>query len=60
MGLNPMTGVVEGVRWSLFGYGDGPGLATVVSALVALALFLGGIVWFRARERTLVDALGGQ
>lgn len=60
LGLNPMTAVVDGVRWSLLGYGEGPGLGTLLSTAVALVLFLGGIVWFRMRERTLVDVLGGQ
>ena len=57
-GLNPMVGVVEGFRWALLGTGKGPGLMFLISALVALAIFVSGIVWFRRRERTFVDALG--
>jgi lipopolysaccharide transport system permease protein len=60
LGINPMTGVVEGMRWALFGYGDGPGPMLWVSAAVSVALFFTGIVWFRMRERTFVDSLGGQ
>jgi len=59
LGLNPMTGVVEGMRWSLFGYGDGPGPMLAASTLAAVFLLLSGIVWFRCRERTFVDCLGG-
>lgn len=59
LGLNPMSGVVEGIRWCLFGYGERPGLMFAVSASVSVFLFLSGIVWFRVRERTLVDHLGG-
>ncbi|MGH2395637.1 MAG: ABC transporter permease [bacterium] len=57
-GLNPMAGVVEGFRWALLGAGDGPSPMVAVSGLVAAALFLSGIVWFRVRERTFVDAIG--
>lgn len=57
-GLNPMVGVVEGFRWALLGSGEAPGPMIGVSAAVAVTLFLSGIVWFRRRERTFVDALG--
>lgn len=57
-GLNPMTGVVEGFRWALLGTGDGPGLMVAASILVAVSLFMSGIVWFRSRERTFVDVIG--
>jgi lipopolysaccharide transport system permease protein len=56
--LNPMVGVVEGFRWSLLGVGTGPSPMLGASVLVALALFLSGIVWFRGRERTFADAVG--
>jgi lipopolysaccharide transport system permease protein len=57
-GLNPMTGVVEGFRWAILGVGEGPSSMLGVSVLVAAALFISGIVWFRQRERTFVDAIG--
>ena len=57
-GLNPMVGVVEGFRWALLGAGEGPSSMLGASTLVAIALFVSGIVWFRWRERTFVDALG--
>jgi lipopolysaccharide transport system permease protein len=57
-GLNPMTGVVEGFRWALLGTGKGPGVMVVVSILVAVSLFVSGIIWFRCRERTFVDVVG--
>ena len=60
LGLNPMSGVVEGLRWCLLGYGEAPGAMMIVSALIAVTVFVTGIVWFRWRERTFVDALGGQ
>lgn len=58
MGLNPMTGVVDGMRWCLFGDGEGPGWTMALSAAVSCVLLVGGVVWFRWRERTFVDALG--
>jgi len=56
--LNPMAGVIDGFRWSLFGVGKGLSFILLVSALIALALFFGGIVWFRSKERGFVDILG--
>lgn len=57
-GLNPMAGVVEGFRWALLGVGEGPSPMLGVSVLVAVTLFITGIIWFRRRERTFVDAIG--
>jgi lipopolysaccharide transport system permease protein len=57
-GLNPMAGVVEGFRWALLGVGDGPSLMLTASTLIAVFLFISGIIWFRCRERTFVDAVG--
>lgn len=57
-GLNPMTGVVEGFRWALLGIGEGPSPMLVASTLVAVLLFISGIIWFRRRERTFVDVIG--
>ncbi len=58
-GLNPMTGVVEGFRWTLLGIGEGPSFMLTVSVFVACCLFISGMIWFRQRERTFVDAVGG-
>jgi len=57
-GLNPMTGVVEGFRWCLFGVGPGPSAMLGVSVLVSVFLFVSGFFWFSKRERTFVDSLG--
>lgn len=57
-GINPMVGVVEGFRWAILGIGDGPSPMLAVSTLVAVSLFISGIVWFRRGERTFVDAIG--
>jgi lipopolysaccharide transport system permease protein len=57
-GLNPMAGVVEGFRWALLGAGQGASPLLVTSTVVAFALFFTGVIWFRRRERTFVDAIG--
>ncbi len=57
-GLNPMVGVVEGFRWALFGTGEGPSPMLIVSATIAVAIFVSGIIWFQYRERNFVDILG--
>ena len=57
-GLNPMVGVIEGFRWALFGVGKGPSPMLIVSAVIAVAFFVSGIIWFHRREQTFVDTLG--
>jgi lipopolysaccharide transport system permease protein len=55
-GLNPMTSVVEGFRWSLLGT-PAPGPMVAVSvAVVALGL-AGGFTYFRRMEGTFADVL---
>jgi lipopolysaccharide transport system permease protein len=53
--VNPMVGVVEGFRWALLGTGTAPGSMIVVSALAALALTFGGLMFFRRMERAFSD-----
>jgi lipopolysaccharide transport system permease protein len=55
--LNPMTGVIQGFRWSLFGSGQPPEITFLLSiGLMILALISGAYV-FRRTERTVVDIL---
>jgi lipopolysaccharide transport system permease protein len=56
-GLNPMAGVVEGFRWALLGTDTAPGAMTIVSALVALILFVSGAFYFRRMEQGFADVL---
>jgi lipopolysaccharide transport system permease protein len=53
--LNPMVGVVEGFRWGLLGVATGPGPMIAVSAIIALALLVGGAFYFRRMEKTFAD-----
>jgi lipopolysaccharide transport system permease protein len=56
-GLNPMAGVVEGFRWVLLDTPSALGLMLFVSALVSLALLVGGAFYFRRMERTFADLI---
>jgi lipopolysaccharide transport system permease protein len=56
MGLNPMTGVVEGFRWALVG-GTAPGPIMLVSAVVLVVLFVTGLIYFRRTEGTFADVI---
>ena len=56
-GLNPMAGVVEGFRWAMLGTDTAPGSMMVVSAVVALTLFVSGAFYFRRMEQSFADVL---
>ncbi|OGO31871.1 MAG: phosphate ABC transporter permease [Chloroflexi bacterium RBG_16_54_11] len=55
--LNPLTGVVEGFRWSLLGIHSLPWQLLAVSAGVAVILLVTGLVYFRNMERTFADEI---
>ena len=52
--LNPMSGVVEGFRWCLFGK-PAPSIMTAVSVATILVLLVGGLFYFRRMEKTFAD-----
>lgn len=54
-GLNPMVGVVEGFRWTLLGTNTAPGFMIGLSAIVAVAILIGGAFYFRHMEKTFAD-----
>ena len=56
-GLNPMTGVIEGFRWSVLRTSAAPGPLILVSLGAVLVLLLGGLLCFRRIESTLADVL---
>jgi lipopolysaccharide transport system permease protein len=56
-GINPMVGVVEGFRWALLGTHTKPGPIIIVSSLMALALLVGGVFYFRRMEKTFADVI---
>jgi lipopolysaccharide transport system permease protein len=54
--LNPMSGVVEGMRWTLLG-GQPLHAYTYISFAVIGVLFLTGLFYFKKTERTMADIL---
>jgi lipopolysaccharide transport system permease protein len=56
-GLNPMTGVIEGFRWSLTGNGNPPGRLVLISAAVVVLVLLGGAAYFQRMETTIADVV---
>jgi len=55
--LNPMVGVVEGFRWALLGQRNGQGELIFLSTIVVLALFVGGVFYFRRMEYEFADVV---
>jgi lipopolysaccharide transport system permease protein len=53
--LNPMVGVLEGVRWALFAAGPFPAFEVGVSAAVSAAVLVTGVMHFRWAERRFAD-----
>ena len=56
-GLNPMVGVVEGFRWAVLGHAVAPNPSVAVSSLVAVALLVSGMLYFRRMEDTFADVV---
>jgi lipopolysaccharide transport system permease protein len=52
--LNPMAGVIQGFRWSLFG-GDPPGMFFVISVVMVLFIFISGLFYFQKVEAEMAD-----
>ena len=52
-----MAGVVEGFRWVLLDTPSALGPMLFVSALVSLALLVGGAFYFQRMERTFADLI---
>ncbi len=52
--LNPMAGIVEGFRWSVFGYGSLHD-ASLISFAMVLVLFVAGLYYFKRVERVMAD-----
>jgi lipopolysaccharide transport system permease protein len=56
-GLNPMAGVIEGVRWSLTGKTSPPGRLIFVSTAAVLVLLARGLAYFQKVETTVADVV---
>jgi lipopolysaccharide transport system permease protein len=55
--LNPMTGVIQGIRWSLLGVGDPPSALFLLSSAVVFVLLYLGAQYFLHTQRTIVDVI---
>jgi lipopolysaccharide transport system permease protein len=56
-GLNPMFGILEGFRWSLFG-GEPPTAASIgTSVVITIALLVGGVFFFSTQEADLAELI---
>lgn len=55
--LNPMTGAIEGFRWSLTGVGQAPGQTVLISAVAVVVLLVTGALYFRRREAMIADVI---
>lgn len=55
LGLNPMTGVIEGFRWCLLPEAPTPGAFMLISVAAMLVLLAGGILYFGRMERHFAD-----
>jgi lipopolysaccharide transport system permease protein len=55
--LNPMVGVVDTFRWALLDTPTPPGLPTLISTIVAVTAFVGGLYYFRRLEKTFADVV---
>ena len=56
-GLNPMTGVIEGFRWSLAGRNAPPVHLLLVSGSVVLLVLISGFGYFQKMETTVADVV---
>ena len=54
--MNPMVGVIDGLRWSLVD-GPAPPAADLVSLGAGVAVLLGGIVYFQRAGRQIADRI---
>jgi homopolymeric O-antigen transport system permease protein len=56
-GINPMTGVIDGFRWSVLGSGSLHAGELVVSVAVAVAVLVVGATYFARVERSFADVI---
>jgi len=52
--LNPMTGIVEGMRWSILG-GNSLHPYSYLSFMIAISLLASGLFYFKRMERVMAD-----
>jgi lipopolysaccharide transport system permease protein len=55
--LNPVTGVIDGVRWTVLGAGVPHYTVFATSAAVGVFLLVTGLVFFRRTEHSFADVI---
>ncbi len=55
--LNPLTAVVQGMRWAFLGADPVPLVGWLISTTIATVLLVTGYMFFRTREHTFADAI---
>ncbi len=55
--INPMAGVVDGFRWAVLGRGPDPWMPAAESLVVAGAVLIGGLLYFRRVEQFFADVI---
>ena len=57
LALNPITGVIEGFRWSVLGMGEPPFSGLLATIAIVTLLLMTGLLYFRRMERTFADVI---
>ena len=55
--VNPVVGILEAYRWTLFGSTDWPVIALAISVVATVALLVTGAAYFQRAERTFADVI---
>jgi lipopolysaccharide transport system permease protein len=55
--LNPMTWIIQGMRWSLLGVGEMPWQKLIFTCIFSLIIFLSGLFFFRKMENHFADII---
>jgi lipopolysaccharide transport system permease protein len=55
--LNPLAGLIEGLRWSILGLPAASWTATAAAVAVAIVMVVLGLLVFRTLERDFADAI---
>lgn len=55
--LNPLVGIIDGFRWSLFGHYGFPLNELCISFSMGIVLLITGVIYFQRMERTFADVI---
>jgi lipopolysaccharide transport system permease protein len=55
--LNPVVGILEGYRWTLFSGYDFPGAVLIVPVVAGIVLLVTGLLYFERTENSFADVI---